>query len=191
MEMNDFETGFLASSRQVAHLLFGWPGRAVSAVCFFVLILNNAPALRAGNHGARPCAHRHVALPAASYLIAHLLQRALGTAPAKSSNGVREVGAGNHGDCRDGTRRGRRRIRGPAKRQPTVGGFTAAGAQRVMSVVCLLGTRGRVPPLEVPLALEEVTKRPRRGDGRSGKQRARRPRRIERATAKPHARCHS
>ena len=49
MGMNDFETGFLASSRQVALLLFGWSGRVGSAVCFFVLILNNAPALRAGN----------------------------------------------------------------------------------------------------------------------------------------------
>ena len=29
---------------------FGWPCRVGSAVCFFVLILNNAPALRAGNH---------------------------------------------------------------------------------------------------------------------------------------------
>ena len=52
MEMNDFETGFLASSRQVAHLLFGVPCRVGrpcrSAVCFFVLVLNNAPALRAG-----------------------------------------------------------------------------------------------------------------------------------------------
>ena len=27
MEMNDFEIGFLASSRQVAHLLFGWECR--------------------------------------------------------------------------------------------------------------------------------------------------------------------
>ena len=50
MEMNDFETGFLASSRQVAHLLLGWPFRVVSAVCFFLLILNNATALPADNN---------------------------------------------------------------------------------------------------------------------------------------------
>ena len=30
MEMDDFEIGFLASSRQVAHLLFGGPCRVVS-----------------------------------------------------------------------------------------------------------------------------------------------------------------
>ena len=50
--VNEFEINFLAFSRQVVPLLFGWPsrvGRVVSAVCFFVLILNNAPALRAGN----------------------------------------------------------------------------------------------------------------------------------------------
>ena len=49
MEMNDFEIGFLASSRQIAHLLLSGR-RVVSSVCFFVLILNNAPALRAGNY---------------------------------------------------------------------------------------------------------------------------------------------
>ena len=53
MEMNDFETSFLASSPQVAPLPFGWPCRAGPgrlAVCFSVLILNNASALRAGKN---------------------------------------------------------------------------------------------------------------------------------------------
>ena len=30
MEMNDFETGLLATSRQVAYCLFGWPCRVAS-----------------------------------------------------------------------------------------------------------------------------------------------------------------
>ena len=53
MEMNDFDTGFLTSPRQVAYWLNFWGGRVgrvVSAVCFFVFILNNASALRAGKY---------------------------------------------------------------------------------------------------------------------------------------------
>ena len=57
MEMYDFETGLLASSRQVASMLFGGGvsvgrvGRsAVSKNCFFIFILNNAPALRASKN---------------------------------------------------------------------------------------------------------------------------------------------
>ena len=42
IQRNDFDTGLLAFPRYVSSSLRGWPCRVVSAVCFFVLILNNA-----------------------------------------------------------------------------------------------------------------------------------------------------
>ena len=49
-----FDTGLLAFPRYVSSSLRGTPCRTGSAVCFFVLILNNAPALRAGNKNLDP-----------------------------------------------------------------------------------------------------------------------------------------